>query len=128
MRSIVSIFKISCCFFMVISLFIFLNEQGSVCSAFERTAFPSVFLSDAKLMVLQSAVDEKRDPTFSAFKSVLEHADENLGRQPKVLPEWYVPGFYVDPDGHKTAKNGLRDDDKTDTSKDINILSVTLLS
>lgn len=75
-----------------------------------RDRFSSVFITDFRIESLKEAVNVKQEPTFSAFQALVEYADDNLDRVPRVLKEWYVPGYYVDADGHKNAKNGLRDD------------------
>ena len=72
--------------------------------------FTSVFVSDLQLESLKEAVKARQAPAFDAFQSLMEFAEDNLDREARVLKEWYIPGFYVDAEGHRTAKNGLRDD------------------
>ncbi|MCB9501606.1 MAG: alginate lyase family protein [Deferribacteres bacterium] len=59
---------------------------------------------------LKKAVIEKRSPVYTAFEACRMHADQNLDRTPSVPKQWYVPGYYNDAEGHKNAKNGLRDE------------------
>ncbi len=72
--------------------------------------FSSVFISDQKINNLKIAVNEQKEPTFSAFEAMRKVADQGLNRRPTAKKEWYVPGYYDDAEGHRTAKNGLRDD------------------
>jgi len=75
--------------------------------------FSSVFISDVRIEELKSAVREKIEPTVTAYIEMRKVADQNLERIPTAQKEWYVPGYYDDAEGHKKAKNGLRDDANT---------------
>ncbi len=75
-----------------------------------KTSFSSVFISEARISLLKEAVRKKQNPTYSAFEACRVYAEENLDRVPTVPEKWYVPGFYRDAEGHRNAKNGLRDD------------------
>jgi len=79
----------------------------------ETEPFSSVFILDKKIKYLKEAVIEKKEPTFSAFEAMCKIADQNLNRTPTAEKEWYVPGYYDDAEGHRRAKNGLRDDANT---------------
>jgi hypothetical protein len=72
--------------------------------------FACVFISEARVQALRDAVATKAEPTWSAFQALRAVADKNLSRTPTVPEHWYVPGFYRDAEGHRAAKNGLRDD------------------
>ncbi len=76
----------------------------------ETARFARVFLSEARIEALREAVDEQEEPVWSAFQNLLAVADENRERTATVPEHWYVPGFYRDAEGHRRAKNGLRDD------------------
>ncbi|KAA3662234.1 MAG: hypothetical protein DWQ10_02895 [Calditrichaeota bacterium] len=75
-----------------------------------KPLFSSVFISDSLINALKKAVAEKRSPAYTAFEVCRMHADQNLDRTPTVPKQWYVPGYYHDAEGHRKAKNGLRDD------------------
>lgn len=81
------------------------QETGSA-----RPAFNNVFITDWRIDTLKKAILNRQEPAFSAFQDVQRIADENLHRPANVLPTWYVPGYYDDAEGHRRAKNGLRDD------------------
>lgn len=72
--------------------------------------FARVFLSEARIERLRAAVSQRQEPVWSAFQELLAAADAERDRTPTVPEHWYVPGFYRDAEGHRRAKNGLRDD------------------
>jgi hypothetical protein len=92
-----------------ISPFIFHEMQGDN-TALPTKKFQSVFISDARIKQLKIAVNEQKEPTYTAYLQMKKIADQNLDRIPTATREWYVPGYYVDAEGHRTAKNGLCDD------------------
>ena len=72
--------------------------------------FSCVFISDARVERLKEALAAGREPVSSAFEALRRHADANLLRRPMAPKEWYVPGYYRDAEGHRRAKDGLRQD------------------
>ncbi len=76
----------------------------------ETARFNRVFLSEARIETLREAISEQEEPVWSAFQDLLAVADENRERTATVPEHWYVPGFYRDAEGHRRAKNVLRDD------------------
>ena len=73
----------------------------------------NVFLADERLAEIRSRIDQREEPTWSAYQALLAQADELLAHQPRVPEVWHVPFFYEDPDGHRSAKGGLMDDANT---------------
>jgi hypothetical protein len=69
-----------------------------------------VFLSSTRISTLKKRIEQKVEPTYTAFLKLQQAADVQLQRQPEVPAEWYVPGFYRDKDGHRRAKASLADD------------------
>lgn len=70
----------------------------------------AVFLSNTRLETLKGRVQNKTEPTYSAFLKLQDAANKALIREPHVPLRWYVPGYYRDAKGHQDAKNGLADD------------------
>jgi len=69
-----------------------------------------VFLSEERLATLRERIASGAQPTAAAWSVLRAEADRNLTREPHVPEHWYVPGYYVDPDGHRTRKGGLMED------------------
>ena len=87
-------------------LFVFLAASNVAADS----NFKSVFLSDVRLADIVSAVREKRQPQYEAFQQLEKVVAVEISRQPSPPQSWYVPGYYDDAEGHRTAKNGLQDD------------------
>lgn len=98
----------------VYSFLFALDVQGrEQTQAKEGERFSSVFIADARLKDLKGFIGERREPTYSAFQALRQYAEDNLARKPNVPENWYVPGYYQDREGHREAKNVLRDDANT---------------
>lgn len=69
-----------------------------------------VFLEEKRLRKIQQCVRAKEQPTWEAFQQLQQDAVLALQRKSIVPTVWYVPGFYIDPEGHRKAKNGLAAD------------------
>jgi hypothetical protein len=69
-----------------------------------------VFLSPARIEMLKRRVAAKIQPTDAAFRQLKEFADARVERAPQVPEKWYVPGFYRDAEGHRSAKASLEGD------------------
>jgi hypothetical protein len=70
----------------------------------------AVFLSEARLGILKARVEQKVEPTLTAWQELEAAADEALDREPHAPAEWFVPLYYEDGEGHVKAKQGLQDD------------------
>lgn len=68
------------------------------------------FLSEQDVAALRERLARGLEPTASAFRALLAEADAALARAPHVPAHWYVPGYYVDAEGHRTLKGGLEGD------------------
>jgi hypothetical protein len=64
----------------------------------------------AKLATLKQRIEQRTEPTYSAWLDLKSRAEGLIGRQPHAPVDWYVPGYYRDADGHVQAKQGLQDD------------------
>lgn len=69
-----------------------------------------VFLSYSDLANLRRRVQQKTEPTYTAYLSLQREAEAQLKREPHVPAEWYVPGAYKDLAGHIKAKDSLSKD------------------
>lgn len=88
-----------------------LTVQDNTTSSPRTWHASSVFISDCRIATLKRRVLRRAEPTYSAFTVLHKIAEVNyLSRKPSVPTIWYVPRFYEDAQGHKKAKNGLRDD------------------
>ena len=69
-----------------------------------------VFITEARLALLRQRVQAGAEPNAAAFRKMKAEVDRDLNREPHVLKQWYVPGYYSDASGHRKAKEGLQDD------------------
>ena len=70
----------------------------------------SVFLAPARIEKIKERIEQKKEPQYSAFLALEKFVQQNKERKPHAPKKWYVPGYYVDADGHVKAKEGLQDD------------------
>lgn len=69
-----------------------------------------VFLSDARVDELRRRVHERVEPTYTAWRALQREAVAAIDATPHAPEVWYVPGFYRDAEGHRSAKLGLQTD------------------
>jgi len=62
---------------------------------------------------IRERVAQGVEPTYSAWQQLEQYVREHEGHQARVPKRWYVPGFYVDAQGHRQAKEGLMQDANT---------------
>ncbi len=80
------------------------------CTIHNKPNHNPVLISDARIKVSKSAVDDKSEPQYSAFLALKKEADANINHTPLPPTIWYVPGYYRDAEGHLSAKNVLQND------------------
>ncbi|MBC8870298.1 MAG: hypothetical protein H8E44_12815 [Planctomycetes bacterium] len=68
-----------------------------------------VFLSETRLDTLKRRIEQRTEPTYSAWLDLKSRAEGLLDRQHHAPEHWYVPGYYRDATGHSQAKRGLQD-------------------
>lgn len=81
-----------------------------VCAALADDPSRSVWLDESRLLELREEVNQNIEPTLSAWRVLQRDADSALEREPQAPERWYVPGFYRDAEGHRSAKNVLQND------------------
>lgn len=69
-----------------------------------------VFLSDARVDELRRRVAHRVEPTYAAWRALAREAEAMLNATAHAPEVWYVPGFYRDAEGHRSAKLGLQTD------------------
>ena len=69
-----------------------------------------IFLSETRLDSLKRRIEQRNEPTYSAWLDLKSRAEGLLDRQPHAPEHWYVPGYYRDATGHSQAERGLQDD------------------
>ena len=69
----------------------------------------NVFVTRQQLLNVKDCIEKKQQPTLDAFLQLEQDVKENQNYSPSVLKDWYVPGYYVDADGHVNAKKSLQD-------------------
>ncbi|UCH34165.1 MAG: alginate lyase family protein [Armatimonadota bacterium] len=79
-------------------------------SFFNSLHAKGVFITHQRIETLRRRVNSRTEPTCSAWVEALKAAEVALGREPQAPRQWYVPGAYVNSEGHNRAKNPLRDD------------------
>ncbi len=78
-----------------------------------NAAASRVFVPEERLAALRDRIERGAQPTANAWEAVLSEAQAGLSRTPHVPEHWYVPGYYVDAEGHRTGKGGLEGDANT---------------
>ena len=86
------------------------GEVSMYSAAAEDRAPREIFLSETRLDTLKRRIEDRTEPTYSAWLDLKSRADGLLDRRPHAPKHWYVPGYYRDAAGHSQAKQGLQDD------------------
>jgi hypothetical protein len=69
-----------------------------------------IFLSETRLDTLRQRIEQRTEPTYSAWLDLKARANGLVDRQPHAPEHWYVPGYYRDATGHSRAKQSLQED------------------
>ncbi len=71
-----------------------------------------VFISNARLAALRGAIAARDPVVYPAALKLREAAEAALASEPSPPEDgiWRVPGFYQDKEGHRQAKESLKDD------------------
>jgi len=69
-----------------------------------------ILLSETRLDTLKQRIEQRIEPTYSAWLDLKYRAAKLLDRHSHAPEHWYVPGYYRDAAGHSQAKQGLQDD------------------
>ncbi len=91
-------------------LFLYLCIQLTPLCVYADIEFQSVFIRDSKIADLQQKIEDKIEPTYSAYLEVKQIADKNLNRKASVPEHWHIPGYYRDAKGHTQSKAVLQND------------------
>jgi hypothetical protein len=70
----------------------------------------NIFLSEARISTLKARIAAQTEPNYAAYLKLQRDAEAALNRTPQVPEKWYVPGYYRDAQGHRTAKGSLEGD------------------
>ncbi len=73
----------------------------------------SVWISEERMDAIRERIAQGVEPTYSAWRQLEQYVREHEGHRARVPKRWYVPGFYVDAQGHRQAKEGLMQDANT---------------
>ena len=87
--------------------------MAGVLAAAVRPVGGRVFLSEQRIGAIRERIAGRVEPTYSAWQHLEQYVQEHEGHQARVPSRWYVPGFYVDAEGHRRAKEGLMRDANT---------------
>ena len=72
-----------------------------------------VFLTEQRIQQVRQNIQNRSQPAYDAFLQLQDYISQHSDIVPDVPQTWYVPGFYDDAEGHRQAKNGLRDQANT---------------
>lgn len=86
------------------------QEVGTYSASAQDRVPREIFVSETRLDTLKYRVEQRIEPTHSAWIDLKSRAEGLLDRQPHAPEHWYVPGYYRDATGHSRAKRGLQDD------------------
>lgn len=81
--------------------------------ASEVKPFSCILVPDSTIKIMQETYKKRQGAKYNEIQALLKLADKNTNRIPNVPTIWYVPAYYSDAEGHRKAKNGLRDDANT---------------
>lgn len=85
------------------------------CSTLNRDTASSwkhsaVFIGDARIDILRSRIEQKMEPTYTAWISMKHRCDRDRDRAPTPVEKWSVPGFYDGHEAQQIAKRPLEND------------------
>ena len=63
-----------------------------------------------QIRYVRMLISKKAEPCYSAYLQLRNKADSLLGTCDHALADFSVPGFYIDPEGHRKSKRALSDD------------------
>jgi hypothetical protein len=92
---------------LIIMGFLLIHEV----EAGEQELFGShVIITDTRIDALRDRIENRTEPTFSAWQQVRQKADRAMEELPSPPQNWYVPGYYRDAKGHSSSKRPLMKD------------------
>ncbi len=65
---------------------------------------------EAQIRFVRTQIENKTEPYYQAYLQLLSYADTALAQKHHALTDFAVPGFYVDPDGHRNNSGSLQAD------------------
>lgn len=65
---------------------------------------------DAQIQFVKKQIELKKELFFQAYLQLLDYADAALSRPNNALTDFTVPGFYVNPVGHRNNSRSLQSD------------------
>ena len=65
---------------------------------------------EAQIHFVKTQIELKMEPYYQAYVQLLAYADTALTQKHHALTDFAVPGFYVDPDGHRNNSKSLQSD------------------
>lgn len=95
---------------LVLTASLLAGAFSSYSAAAEQRTPRQIFLSETRLDTLKDRIQQRIEPTYSAWSDLRSRAEGLLDRQPHAPKHWHVPGYYRDAAGHSRAKRGLQDD------------------
>src|SRR5699024_8258498 len=95
------------CLTVLLSIF---SLNQSVSAGQEQSSLPGLLVDSEMIDIMKERIDNKEEPTYSAWQKVLDSAEKRLKQEPSAPKHWSVPGFYDDPAGHRAAKASVMDD------------------
>ncbi|WP_053218215.1 alginate lyase family protein [Virgibacillus senegalensis] len=72
--------------------------------------FDGVLFNQEMLELMKQRIEKKEEPTYTAWLDVKAAADYRMEQEPHAPKNWYVPGFYTDPEAHRAAKATVMND------------------
>lgn len=80
-------------------------------ACFHTTIFASSGMHpDTQVQFVKRQIELKKEPYYQAYLQLLAFADTALAQKQHALTDFAVPGFYVDPDGHRNNSKSLQSD------------------
>ncbi|HSI75873.1 MAG TPA: alginate lyase family protein [Lunatimonas sp.] len=65
---------------------------------------------EIQIQFVKTQIELRKEPYYQAYLQLLAYADTALTQNHHALTDFAVPGFYVDPDGHRNNSRSLQSD------------------
>lgn len=92
-----------------IHLSLILGILFAVCLNTSTTASSGMH-PENQIRFVKMQVELKNEPYYQGYLQLLAYADTALAQKHNALTDFAVPGFYVDPDGHRNNSKSLQSD------------------
>lgn len=69
--------------------------------------------TESQISYIRDKVNQGLEPWKSSYEMLIQNADDWINEEPSPVENWYVPGYYTNPDGHIKARSVMVNDLKS---------------